>query len=272
MKTKSVVMSLFILFILGALFSNILFAQADKIRVVVKNSSIRIEPNVQSKIIDSPPLGAVFEVIQKTGVWYQIKLSSKNHEVEDGYVHEMFIEELKAKEEPPRINKAKEIIDIGEAELESRAKEHKEQKQAQKIEPKSEKEKEQPEESEGSVSEPERDENEIKNIVNKYTEALQNKGLLLFYEQNSTPEYFTEIREDALWLTQTYDRINCCVSDVSIQSKNREIAEVNISLIITGLPRIGGDRKLLFEGIYQWRMIKQNLQWKIAEARSQDYH
>ncbi|HZX11721.1 MAG TPA: SH3 domain-containing protein, partial [Acidobacteriota bacterium] len=100
MDRKAGIKILFVLFILGILMTNILSADTQKIRVVVKNSSIRLEPDVQSEIIDSPPLGAVFEVIEKMDVWYKVKLNSQKYGREEGYINIMFIEELQETEKP----------------------------------------------------------------------------------------------------------------------------------------------------------------------------
>jgi len=264
MDRKAGIKILFVLFILGILMTNILSADTQKIRVVVKNSSIRLEPDVQSEIIDSPPLGAVFEVIEKMDVWYKVKLNSQKYGREEGYINIMFIEELQETEKPQQ--RAEEKQEIQKKDVKSGESEKVSEPGVKKEEKKEELEKPEVEAAGTGM-----DEDEIKTVVNEYLNALQNNSLLLFYEQNCTSEYLFEVREDAEWMSRTYDKINSCVSDISIQSIDSQGAEVRISLIITGLPRAGGSRKLLFDGIYTWNMIKSNNQWKIAGAISQSY-
>jgi hypothetical protein len=268
MNKESGVKILFILFIFVLLTTSILSAQSQKIRVVVKNSSIRLEPDVQGEIIDSPPLGAVFEVIEKIGVWYKVKLNSELYGREEGYINKMFIEELQEKEKPKPEAKQKKELQKKESKPEKKTEKTKEQEEIPGSEIKTEEKEEKPE---VGVSGRKTDENKIKTVVNEYINALKNNNLLMFYEQKCTSEFYSEVREDAEWISKNYDRINSCVSDISIQLINNQEAEVRISLIITSLPRMGGSRKLLFEGIYVWNMIKQNNEWKITGASSQPF-
>ncbi len=67
-------------------------AQEQKIRVVVDGASIRLQPDMESEIILSPPLGSVFEVEKKAGEWYEVKYTSEIGVLITGYIHEMFIE------------------------------------------------------------------------------------------------------------------------------------------------------------------------------------
>jgi hypothetical protein len=270
MNKKIGIKILFIFFIFGLLMPNVLSGQNQKIRVVVKNSSIRLEPDVQSGIIDSPPLGAVFEVIEKMDVWYKVKLDSDRYGRADGYINKMFVEELMDAEKPHQeIEKEPEIQ---KKDIEVKAKGEKIKEEEKTLESQAKKgEKEKSEKIGGGAAGTGEDEDKIKTIVNEYILALKNNRLLLFYEQMGTSEFYFEVKEDTEWMSRSYNRINSCVSDISVQLKNSQEAEVRISLIITGLPRMGGSRKLLFEGIYIWDMIKQNNEWKIAGANSQAY-
>lgn len=267
---KKIEIKMWLVFLIfGLLMPNVLSAQNQKIRVVVKNSSIRLEPDVQSGIIDSPPLGAVFEVIEKMDVWYKVKLNSDKYGRADGYINKMFIEELMEAEKPQQEIEKEPEIQKKDIEVEAKSEKIEEKEGA--LESGAKKEEEKSEKFEGEAAETGEDEDKIKTIVNEYILALKNNRLLLFYDQSGTSGFYFEIKEDAEWMSRSYNRINSCVSDISIQFKNSQEAEVRISLIITGLPRMGGSRKLLFEGIYIWDMVKPNNEWKIAGANSQSY-
>ncbi len=248
-----------ILFLMvSVLFPNFSQAQVQKVRVIVKNSTIRVEPNMQSKVIGSPPLKAVFEVVEKGDVWYKIKLNEEQYGYAEGYLNKMFIEEVKEEKEPS----------TGEEEEEKAAAAEEKEKKTKETEVKIDEEALSPEvplSGQEAVGE------EIRTLVKEYTMALQSNNLALFYEQNCISEFFPQVREDADWITRTYDRVNSCVSDVFITFDKGRGAEVSISLIITGLPRVGGSRKLLFEGTYKWSMEKQDSGWKIAGVASQPY-
>ncbi len=242
-----------LIIIFGLLFSDVSYAQVKKVRVIVKNSSIRVEPNVQSKIISSPPLGAVFEVIDRTGGWYKVKLNSEQYGLGEGYLNQMFTEELQETEKPKKEEEEKPV---------TREKEEKrEESQVEK----------EPEKPEVAASNLEQEEDKIRSLIAEYAQALEGNSLLSFYKMNSTSEFYPEVKEDAEWMTRTYDRVNICISDIYVLFRDEKSADVSISLIITGLPRVGGSRKLLFEGWYDWSMIKQASGWKIKGVASRPY-
>ncbi len=259
MKGNPGIKIVLVLFIMFCVFSPDVSQaqQIEKVRIIVKKSSIRAEPNMQSKVIDSPPLGAVFEVIEKGDIWYKIKLNAEQYGSTEGYLNKMFVEELQDEEGPVTGEEEEKLVD-------SKEKEEKTEEAGVGAE-------KEPLMPEFPVSGQEAEEEEIRAIVREYTKAMQDNRLVLFYEQNCVSELYPQVREDADWITRTYDRVNSCVSDISIMFVNVSGADVSLSLIITGLPRVGGSRKLLFEGTYNWSMIKQDSGWKITGVTSQPY-
>lgn len=71
-------------------------AEGKKVQVVVQNATIRSASGLESEIVNSPPLGSVFEVVEKTGDWYEIRFKSKLGVWMNGYIHQMFVEEMEA--------------------------------------------------------------------------------------------------------------------------------------------------------------------------------
>ena len=67
-------------------------AEKQKIKVVVEDASIRLEPDMTSEIIKKPSVGSVFEVEKKVGEWYEIRFPSEVGALITGYIHEMFVE------------------------------------------------------------------------------------------------------------------------------------------------------------------------------------
>lgn len=97
--TGKVIISLIIAFIL--LLPAISHAQQkQRIKVIVRNASIRLQPNVDSEVILSPPIGSTFEVEKKIGEWYEIKFSSELGVLITGYIHSMFVDVIVAELEP----------------------------------------------------------------------------------------------------------------------------------------------------------------------------
>lgn len=85
-----VLISFIIAFLL--VFPTITHAQKQKIKVIVRDASIRMQPNIDSEIILTPLVGSTFEVEKKIGEWYEIKFSSETGVLITGYIHELFVE------------------------------------------------------------------------------------------------------------------------------------------------------------------------------------
>lgn len=73
----------------------------DQVKVTVENASIRMKPEMTSEVIGEPPVGTVFEFTKKEGPWYEIKYRSEIGVLITGYVHEMFVELVRASVSPP---------------------------------------------------------------------------------------------------------------------------------------------------------------------------
>jgi len=66
--------------------------QKQRIKVVVRNASVRLQPNIDSEVILSPPVGSTFEVENKIGEWYEIKFSSEIGVLITGYINSQFVD------------------------------------------------------------------------------------------------------------------------------------------------------------------------------------
>jgi len=75
---------------------SILHAEGIKVQVVVQNATIRSASNLESEIVNTPPMGSVFDVVKKTENWYEIRFKSKLGIWMTGYIHQMFVEEMEA--------------------------------------------------------------------------------------------------------------------------------------------------------------------------------
>jgi len=93
-------LSLIIVFLF--VLPTLVHAQKQKIRVVVENASIRMQPNMESEVIENPPVGSVFEVERKIGEWYEVRYQSKVGVRITGYIHEMLVEAEKVAPAPAR--------------------------------------------------------------------------------------------------------------------------------------------------------------------------
>jgi len=94
------IISLIIVFLL--ILPAISYAQKQRIRVTVRNASIRMQPNVDSEVVLNPPVGSTFEIEKKLGEWYEVKFTSDIGVLITGYIHSMFVEVIEEQPEPER--------------------------------------------------------------------------------------------------------------------------------------------------------------------------
>ena len=92
--------------VLGLFFVSLLLfpaavqSHSQKIRVTVKNASIRLSPSMDSEVLRRPDMGAVFDVVKIVDEWYEIKFTSQVGVEITGYIHEMFVEVMAAEAMP----------------------------------------------------------------------------------------------------------------------------------------------------------------------------
>lgn len=77
-------------------------AQGDlqKITIRVPGATIHARADAASEIIEKPSVGAVYEVIRKTGEWYEVKVPSSLGMTITGFIHEKFLTMEKPAVEP----------------------------------------------------------------------------------------------------------------------------------------------------------------------------
>ncbi len=73
-----------------------MYSQNTKIRVMVKDASVRAEAKISSQAISSPPLGSVLEVVNKNLPWYEVKVKTQMGVEVTGFIHEMYVDEMGA--------------------------------------------------------------------------------------------------------------------------------------------------------------------------------
>jgi opacity protein-like surface antigen len=87
----------------------IAYADEIKIKVVAENATIRMKPSVESDVIeDAVPLNSVFAAMKKEGEWYEIRYRSKVGVLVTGYIHQMYVAEVK--EEQPTISVTETVV------------------------------------------------------------------------------------------------------------------------------------------------------------------
>ena len=100
-------------------------------------------------------------------------------------------------------------------------------------------------------------------IVNGYIQSLNNKNLVSFYQNTCSSTLFQKIKGDTELISGLYKSFKSVASNIKVQLKENNKAEVSFSNIITGIPESGDQRQVVFEGTYIWEMEKQGETWKI---------
>jgi len=72
------------------------FAQVPRqVKVIIDNANIRSKPELNAELLDIASKGALFEVIEKAGDWYAIKLGEdQGGRAVYGYIHESMVERI----------------------------------------------------------------------------------------------------------------------------------------------------------------------------------
>jgi hypothetical protein len=83
------------------------------------------------------------------------------------------------------------------------------------------------------------------------------------------PTLFQRIKGDTELISSLYKSFRSVGSNINVQLKETNKAEVSFSNIITGIPESGKQRQVVFEGTYVWEMEKQGETWKIIGISTQ---
>ncbi len=84
---------LFLLFVFMSLLCSAQTTASLQVKVIIDNANVRTRPEVDSAILNIATKGTVFEVIEKAGPWYAVKMGedSTGHSVY-GYIHESMVD------------------------------------------------------------------------------------------------------------------------------------------------------------------------------------
>jgi len=96
---------------------------------------------------------------------------------------------------------------------------------------------------------------------------LNNKNLLAFYRDSSSSQFYSEKKKDAELISSLFENLEATASNISIQFKGSDKAVVSFSHAITGSTK-GGTKQVLFSGIFEWNLEKQDNSWKITGLTS----
>jgi opacity protein-like surface antigen len=65
--------------------------EPEKITVATAEATIHAGPSAESQVIEKPAVGSVYEVVKKTGDWYEVKLPARLGMTITGFIHVKFL-------------------------------------------------------------------------------------------------------------------------------------------------------------------------------------
>jgi len=87
---------IFAIFVIFAFLAAAAFADAAVIKVKVTTANVRQQPDATSAVISRAALGTLFEVIKKTGNWFEIAVTDATGKTVTGFINADVVEEIGA--------------------------------------------------------------------------------------------------------------------------------------------------------------------------------
>lgn len=104
-------------------------------------------------------------------------------------------------------------------------------------------------------------------VLERQRKAEENKDLLSLLSDIGSNEASSQRKEDAVMLFNYYNDIKSVASDVSFSFQNNNNCIVTFYHLLTGVYRVSGKGKILFEGKKTWRMSRKGGDWKIVSFK-----
>lgn len=108
----------------------------------------------------------------------------------------------------------------------------------------------------------------IRTMIDIYVQSFYLGNILPFYEKHCSRELYQAMRGDVELISRTYTEFKSVASNVAIQFKDKNTAEVSFSNITTGIPIGQERRRVIFEGFYLWTIERHGDDWKIVRIRA----
>jgi len=107
----------------------------------------------------------------------------------------------------------------------------------------------------------------IRTMIDIYIQSLHAGNLLQFYKKYCSQELYQARRGRVELISRAFTEFKSVASDVAIQFKDKDTAEVRFSNITTGIPIGQEQSRVIFEGSYLWTIERQGDDWKIIRIR-----
>jgi len=104
---------------------------------------------------------------------------------------------------------------------------------------------------------------QVSALVQRYVQAFNDKALLSFYRENSSPELFQLVRKDVELILSQYDNFKTVASNIDLRFQDASRAEAGFSSISTGELKSDRRKQVLFEGTLTWSLEKRGDRWTI---------
>lgn len=104
-------------------------------------------------------------------------------------------------------------------------------------------------------------------LVNEYVQSVNTKDLLAFYKKACTQPLYQSLRKRTEMSMRMFESLQATASDINIQFKGINQAEITFSNIITGVSKESVKQEL-FDGQMKWDLRRIGEHWKITNIVS----
>jgi len=109
---------------------------------------------------------------------------------------------------------------------------------------------------------------DFESLVQQYIRSLRSRTLVEFYRSVCLPALFNKIKPDAELIFKLYEKVDATAANInsqaSIAGENIYQADVSFEHIMTGSDSSGAN-KIIFEGVFVWRLENKTGNWQITE-------
>ncbi len=104
---------------------------------------------------------------------------------------------------------------------------------------------------------------QAKALVNEYIQSINTKNLVNFYEKACAQPLYQKLRKRTEMSMKMFENFHSTASDINIQFKGINQAEINFSHTITGVSK-DNVKQEIFDGQVKWDLRRLGENWKIA--------
>lgn len=105
-------------------------------------------------------------------------------------------------------------------------------------------------------------------LVDRFIQAWRNKTLPEFYQDVCSEQLYSQNRSDAELIMAAYASFQAVASNIALDYKAFDHFIASFSNITTGVRARDGRRQVIFEGTYEWEVVRTGAVWRIIGIKA----